>query len=90
MMTTMRPTLLKLLLPAVLAMSALPVQAANGPPEEDEPFDARLAGFASEGGVAPIVIKPASGTAGTWFLTVGLGVLCFGVMCKNGNRTHMD
>lgn len=83
--------LLAFVLPLVLAASALPAVAANGVTEEEDPRDARLEGYPTDsGGVGPLVIKPASGTAGTWFMTVALGALCFGVMCKNGKRTHLD
>lgn len=89
MMTAMRTMLLKFVLPCVLALSAMPTLAQA--PEEEVLHDARLSGYqTANGGVGSLVINPPSGTAGTWFLTVGLGVLCFGVMCKNGKRTHLD
>ncbi|MGC4033016.1 MAG: hypothetical protein QM754_15025 [Tepidisphaeraceae bacterium] len=78
-------------LPLVLAASALPAVAANGVTEDEEPRDARLEGYPTQNAsVDALVIKERSGSAGTWFMTVALGALCFGVMCKNGKRTHLD
>lgn len=91
MMTRMRTKCIGLLMSLVLAASAVPAHA-QAPAEDETPKDARTEGFTREGGsagVGSIALAP-SGTAGTWFMCVGLAVLMFGVMCKNGKRTHLD
>ncbi|HEX8323781.1 MAG TPA: hypothetical protein VF595_07690 [Tepidisphaeraceae bacterium] len=87
----MRTTLLKFVLPCLLTAAALPASAANGVADEEELNDGRLHGYTATGGAVGVLkITPPAGTAGTTFLTVGLGILCIGVMCKNGKRTHLD
>lgn len=90
MMPSMRKTLAAALL--TLATTAMPALAQQGVPEEIPPHDARLEGYAKEGNGPPalLMVTPQSGAAGSWFLTVLLGGLCFGVMCKGGKRTHLD
>lgn len=93
MMTDMRTKLLKLLLPCMLGAMALPAMAANGVTEDEVLHDARMDGYSTpdgKGTSTTLQINPPSGSAGTWFLTVALGVVCFGAMCKNGKRTHLD
>ena len=89
MMPPMRSKLLALMLPAVLALSAVPAHAQAT--DDEQTHDARLEGFENTNGtMGPLAINPPSGTAGTYFLSAILGVVCFGVMCKNGKRTHLD
>ena len=90
MMTHMRTKLFGLVAAVVLAASAMPA-LAQAPADDETPKDARMEGFAREGGsgVGSLALAP-SGAAGTWFLSVGLGVMMFGVMCKNGKRSHLD
>ncbi|MDB5325443.1 MAG: hypothetical protein JWM57_1012 [Phycisphaerales bacterium] len=90
MMTPMRTKLFGLIASVVLAASAMPAHA-QAPADDETPKDARMEGFARDGtgGVASLALAP-SGTAGTWFLSVGLGIMMFGIMCKNGKRTHLD
>ena len=91
MMRPMRKTLIRLAAPVVLAIAAMPAVAQPGVPDEIPEHDARLEGFAKEGTGGPaLLMLPQSGSAGSWFLTVLLGGLCFGVMCKSGKRTHLD
>jgi hypothetical protein len=87
MMTFMRAAMRKYLLPAVLAIAgsglpAAPAWAASG--SDREVVDARLEGY------TPDVTMQGTGTATIWFIAVGLGILCFGVMFKNAKRTHLD
>jgi hypothetical protein len=88
MMRVMRTKLLSIVAAIVLAGPAMPAMAQS---DDETPKDARNEGFARDGGgpVSSIALAP-SGTAGTWFMCVGLGVLLFGVMSKNSKRTHLD
>lgn len=52
--------------------------------EERKSYDARLEGHTDA------VMLDSGGTALTWLLLAGLGVLCAGVMFKNAKRTHLD
>lgn len=91
MMRTMRKTLARLAAMLVLATASLPASAQSSVPDEIPPHDARLEGYAKEGGgPGLLMVTPQSSAAGSWFLTVLLGGLCFGVMCKGGKRTHLD
>jgi len=89
MIQSMRKSLLTGLALFTLTSSAL----ARVDEDEGPPPDARTEGYKIEGKQgppAPLLISPASGTAGTWALTVILGVVCIGVMFKNGKRSHLD
>ena len=77
-------------LPLMLAVSSTVVSAAPVEDPDAVPPDARLEGFVSDGQNTALMISPQSGNAGTWFLAALFGVLCFGVLCKNGKRTHLD
>ena len=52
--------------------------------------DARLEGFRDAEGKLVKAVLPESGMGGTWAVFVMMGVLCVGVMFKNGKRTHLD
>lgn len=88
MMQTMRTKLFSVVAALMLATSAMPAMAQS---DDETPRDARNEGFARDAGgtVSSLALAP-SGTAGTWFFCVGLGVLLFGVMSKNSKRTHLD
>ena len=86
---TWRMTRLTVAMPLLLAVSSTVATAAPVEDPDAVPPDARLEGFAHEG-TGALLINPQSGTASTWVLTILFGVLCFGVLCKNGKRTHLD
>ena len=92
MMRPMRKTLARLAALLILATASVPASAQQSVPDEIPPHDARLEGFAKDGVGPPslLMVTPQSGSAGAWFLTVVLGGLVFGVMCKGGKRTHLD
>lgn len=73
------------LLLAGLIMLALPVSAQARPGDDDEVQpDARLLGYDKT-----VALQDGS-NALTYFLFVGLGVLCIGVLFISSKRTHLD
>lgn len=76
----------KLALPLVMVMCLSTGAVAQD--DEHQP-DARLYGYKDGESTKVIELKP-TGTAGTWFILAGLGLLGLGVMFKSGKRTHLD
>ena len=66
----------------VIGLPAKPTFAASS--SDREVVDARLEGY------TPDVTMQGTGVATIWFIAVGLGILCLGVMFKNANRSHLD
>ncbi len=87
MIGPMRLAMRKYLLAAVIGGAAigLPVASSFAATSSDrESVDARLEGY------TPDVTMQGTGVATAWFIAVGLGILCMGVMFKNANRSHLD
>lgn len=81
----------KALLTAVVLMSLC--GGAFAADDDVVPPDARTEGYHQDGvqgAPTPLLITPATGTIGTWAITTLLGVVCIGVMFKNGKRSHLD
>ena len=89
MMIWMRRTFQAFFLPLALAILVSTSFAAADDDDAVQP-DARLEGYTHPGPAGPLVITPSSGTSTTWILVVLLGAATIGVMCKSGNRTHLD
>jgi hypothetical protein len=68
---------------AMALLASMPLSALAD--DQTPVIDGRLQGY----GTQPVVLD-AGGTALTYLLLVGLGVLCIGVMLKNAKRTHLD
>lgn len=64
----------------ILALSAASAFA------EDSEIDARTVGYPPN---TKVGFEPPS-TSGAWFALAGLGVLAFGPLFVNPNRTHLD
>ena len=80
MIGCMRKHLLSIIAAGVLFAAPSSAMAQD----EEKTYDARLAGHADN------VVLDTGGTALTYLLLAGLGVLCVGVMFKNSKRTHLD
>jgi len=52
--------------------------------EEVEILDARVTGYPEKYWLVP------PGTAGTWAVLAGLGIVCLGPLFLNSKRTHLD
>lgn len=76
----------KLALPLVMVMCLGSGALAQ---DEEHKADGRLWGYIDGENTKVIELKPA-GSAGTWFILAGLGLLGLGVMFKSGKRTHLD
>ncbi len=76
------------------ALVAVAVCSSGAMAQDEEPSDrpdARVEGYqVSDTQVGRIAIENPNGTALTWFVLAGLGVLSLGVMFKSGRRTHLD
>lgn len=80
-------------LPLVLGLIAVGSIAAPARADDEAPkvYDGRLEAFQSGPNGAPRnVTLQSGGTSLTYFLLVGCGVICIGVMFKNARRTHLD
>ena len=81
MIQVMRHQLATLLAAGVFTLA---VPCATMAQDEDKTYDARLEGH------DPSATLEKSGTALTYILLSGLGILCVGVMFRNAKRTHLD
>ena len=70
-----------LVLLATVALAPMSARADDSAPKD---YDGRLDGYPKN------VTLDSGGTALTYFLFVGLGVVGLGVLFKNPNRTHLD
>ena len=69
-----------LILLATVALAPMSALADDSTPKD---YDGRLDGYTKN-------VTLDGGTALTYFLFVGLGVVGVGVLFKNANRTHLD
>jgi hypothetical protein len=83
MMRCMKRRLLPLMI-ALLSLTAAPLSARADDTNAPKDYDGRLDDFGRE------VTLDSGGTALSYFLFAGLGVIAIGVLFKNARRTHLD